>query len=337
MTDDLKILRDAWGPTGAPSPSARAQARAALLDRAAGPGRARRRLRPTRTGVRLLAVGALAATIAIGVTVVQTTGGTDKTGRPRSVLPGIPAGPVANAAEALDRAAAAADARAFTPPRPDQWIYTEFRVRTSVHEGGAVTSGPYRTITQRSWERADGKKIAEIQGGRLKVLDEFDNTIPPSGYFVLAALPTDPAALLRWVDRENGEKPGSKGEPRMAFETLSVILRQNVLPPRMEAAIFRAIKTLPGVTLVDNAADAAGRPAIALGMIAEGWLHEEVMLDPKSYAYLGERAISIKGHTLRGAGDDPDVVAGYVKKGVLQNLTVRTAARIVGEPGQRTS
>jgi hypothetical protein len=72
-------------------------------------------------------------------------------------------------------------------------------------------------------------------------------------------------------------------------------------------------------------------------MTAEGWLHEEVMLDPKSYAYLGERAISIKGHTLRGAGDDPDVVAGYVKKGVLQNLTVRTAVRVVGGPGQRTS
>jgi len=337
MMDDLKILRDAWEGTDAPSPHARAQARAALLERATGPRRARRRLRPARTGVRLLAIGAMAASIAIGVTVVQTTGGTGTTGRPRSVLPGIPAGPVANAAEALDRAAAAADARTFTPPRPDQWIYTEFRIRTSVHAGGLVTGGPYQTFTQRSWQRADGKKRAQIQAGRLKVLDESGNAILPRGYFVLATLPTDPAALLRWVDKVNGKKPGSKGEPRRAFETLSVILRQNLLPPRLEAAIFRTIRTLPGVTLVDNAADAAGRPAIALGMIAEGWLHEEVMIDPKSYAYLGERAISIKGHTLRGAGDDPDVVAGYVKKGVLQNLTVRTAVRIVGEPGQRTS
>jgi DNA-directed RNA polymerase specialized sigma24 family protein len=32
-------------------------------------------------------------------------------------------------------------------------------------------------------------------------------------------------------------------------------------------------------------ADAAGRPAIALGRIAEGWLHEEVLIAPKSYAY----------------------------------------------------
>jgi hypothetical protein len=116
---------------------------------------------------------------------------------------------------------------------------------------------------------------------------------------------------------------------------LGVILRENLLPPRTEAAIFRAMKKIPGVTLVDNAADA--RPAIALGRTTEGWLHEEVLLDPKSYAYLGERAISIKGHTSRGVGDNPTAMPEYVKKGVLQNLTVRTAAGIVSAPGQRTS
>jgi DNA-directed RNA polymerase specialized sigma24 family protein len=157
--------------------------------------------------------GTLAVAVAAGVIVVQTADGTDKDRRPRSALPGIPAGPVATAAQALDRAAAAADARPFTPPRPDQWIYTELRIRTSVN----------------------------------------------------------------------------------------------------------------------------GRPAIALGRTAEGWLHEEVLLDPKSYAYLGERAISIKGHTSRGRGDDPNADATYVKKGVLQNLTVRTAAGIVDAPGRRTS
>ncbi|MDN3352245.1 CU044_5270 family protein [Actinomadura sp. DC4] len=335
MMDELKILQDAWGEAAAPSTTARAQARMALLERAAGRRHARRRLRPPGIGIRLVAVGAMAAAIAAGVTVVRTTGGTDGTGRPRSVLPGIPAGPVANAAEALDRAAAAADARPFTPPRPGQWVYRELRVRTSVHASGGVTEGPYTTYTQRHWERADGKKSAEIQEGRLKVFDETGRTIPPEGYYVLAALPTDPAALLRWVDAENGEKPGSKGEPRNAFETLSVILRENLLPPRTEAAIFRAMKRIPGVTLVDHAADAAGRPAIALGVTAEGWLHEEVMLDPKSYTYLGERAISIKGHTLRGVGSDLDKVAGYVKKGVLQHLTVRTVVAVVDRPGQR--
>jgi hypothetical protein len=339
--DDLKILRDAWGEADAPSQSTHAKARAALLAKAAGQGHAprtaRRRLRLPKIGVRLVAIGALAAAIAAGVTVVQTSGGTDKAGRPRSVLPGIPAGPVANAEQALDRAATAADARTFTPPRPNQWIYTELRIRTSAKPAGGVTGGPYKTYIQRHWERGDGKKSAEIVDGRLKVFNGFSRSIPPSDYPSLAALPTNPDALLRWVYAQNGGKPGSQGQYKMAFETLGVILRENLLPPRTEAAIFRAMKKLPGVTLVDNAADAAGRPAIALGQITEGWLHEEVLLDPKTYAYLGERAISIKGHTSRGVGNNPTAMPEYVKKGVLQNLTVRTAAEIVNKPGQRTS
>jgi len=340
MMDELKILRDAWGDADAPSQDSYVQARAALLAKAGGAGQAprpgRRGFRLPNIGVRLVVVGAMAVAVAAGVTAVQTSGGTGGDGRPRSVLPGIPAGPVANAAEALDRAAAAADSRTFTPPRPDQWIYIELRTRTTVKESGGVTGGPYRTIVRRYWERGDGKKSARIVNGQVRIFDEFGRTIPPNDYPSLAALPTDPDALLRWVYTQDGEKPGSEGQHQMAFQTLSVILRENLLPPRTEAAIFRAMKKIPDVTLVDDSADAAGRPAIALGRVAEGWLHEEVMLDPKSYAYLGERIISIKGHTLRGIGDDPHVVAGYVKKGVLQNLTVRTAAGIVGAPGQRT-
>ncbi|MFB9830872.1 CU044_5270 family protein [Actinoallomurus acaciae] len=295
------------------------------------------RVRLPRMGVRIVAVGALAVTIAAGVTVAQNLGGVEDNGHRRTVLPGLPADPVANAAQALDRAAAAADSRPFTPPRPDQWIYTEIRLRTTVKESGGVTGGPYRTIVMRAWKRADGKKSARIENGQVKIFNEFGRTIPPEDYPSLAALPTDPDALLRWVYAQNGEKPGSEGGYQLAFQTLRVILRENLLPPRTEAAIFRAMKKLPGVTLVDNSADAAGRPAIALGRIAEGWLHEEVMLDPKSYAYLGERTISIKGHTFKGVGDNPKALAGYVKKGVLQNLMVRTAAGIVDEPGQRTS
>ncbi|WP_185792195.1 CU044_5270 family protein [Actinoallomurus bryophytorum] len=273
----------------------------------------------------------------------------EEAGRPRPVLPGIPAGPVANAEQALDRAAAAADARTFTPPRPDQWIYTELRIRTSAKPAGGVTGGPYKTYVRRHWERGDGKKSAEIVSGRVRVFDEFGRTSPPEDYPSLAALPTDPHALLRWVYAQNDSGPGAVGgkgrgatpvsqrQYEMAFQTLNVVLRENLLPPRTEAAIFRTMKTIPGVTLVDNAADAAGRPAIALGRTTEGRLHEEVLLDPKSYAYLGERAISIKGHTFRGVGDNPTAMPEYVKKGILQNLTVRTAAGIVSEPGQRTS
>jgi hypothetical protein len=110
---------------------------------------------------------------------------------------------------------------------------------------------------------------------------------------------------------------------------LSAILRDHVLPPKQEAALFRAIKQIPGVTLAGKV-DAAGRPAIALGRTTEGWLREELLLDPTTYAYLGERSIAIKDHILKG-GDG----TAKVKKGTLQLQSVRLAARIVDKPGQR--
>ncbi|WP_165975445.1 CU044_5270 family protein [Actinomadura rubrisoli] len=354
--NDLDVLRDAWGSPEPPPAAARAAARAALLDRASaasaaegspatvpvrpvpdagsepvtGPaGERRRRFRLPRLGVRVAAVGALAAAIAIGVTVVQSSGGTDEHGRPRPVVPGVPAAPVANASEALERAAHAAEARPFIPPRPDQWIYTEARTRTGKRPNGSLYKDPKKTVLVRSWHRADGKATASYEGGKL-VLSGTMPTTPPSDYASLAALPTEPDALLKWLYKEMGGLGDSpEGRYATAYSMLGAILRDNVLPPAREAAVFRTIKRIPGVALVPGRVDAAGRPALGLGRVAEGWLHEELLLDPVTYAYLGERSVALKNHTSRG--DDGSV---SVRKGELQNLTVRTKAGIVDKAGQ---
>jgi hypothetical protein len=43
---------------------------------------------------------------------------------------------------------------------------------------------------------------------------------------------------------------------------------------------------VPGVTV--ETVDAFGRPTLALGQ-TEDWLHQELLLDPTTYAYRGER------------------------------------------------
>ncbi|GAA3981322.1 hypothetical protein GCM10023085_74580 [Actinomadura viridis] len=339
--NDLDILRAAWADTDPPADGARAAARAALLARAgAAPGAStaeppaarRRSFRPfrlPRPALRFVAVGTLAAAIAAGVTIAQTSGGTDQDGRPRPVLPGLPAGPVANAAEALERAAVTAERRAFTPPRPDQWIYLESRRRTSVKAGGVATGGPYKTRVVREWKRADGAKTASVRGGRLEILDAM-RTTPPQDYPSLAGLPTDPDALLAWIYREMGGLGSTpEGRYETAYTMLGAILRDNVLPPKVEAALYRAIKKIPGVTLVRKV-DGAGRPAIGLGRVAEGWLHAELLLDPQTFAYLGERSVAVKDHTVSGLD-----VKATVKKGTVQLMQTRQAAGIVDRPGQR--
>ncbi|GAA0602526.1 CU044_5270 family protein [Actinomadura livida] len=332
--NDLDILRDAWADCEPPADTARAAARTALLERAAGRERpraaSRAGVRLPRFGVRLAAVGALAAAAAVGVTVVQTGGGTDEDGRPRAVLPGIPAGPVASAGEALERAALAAEARPFTPPRPDQWIYVESTLRTGARPNGPVSQDPRDTVVKRNWKRADGTKSAALDKGEL-VYSGMLPTTPPSDYRSLAALPTDPSALLQRMYREAGglgETP--EGRYSTAYTMLGAVLRDNVLPPKTEAAVFRAIKLIPGVTLAEGRADAAGRPALGLGRVAEGWLHQELLLDPATYAYLGERSVALKDHTARGTD-----ATMRVKKGDLLNITVRVKAGIVDEAGQR--
>ncbi|MFG2090227.1 MULTISPECIES: CU044_5270 family protein [unclassified Spirillospora] len=326
--NDLEILRDAWTEPEAPAEASRAAARTALLERASGGGR--RRFRPSRFGVRLVAVGVLAAAVAVGVTVVQTAGGTDRDGNPRPVVPGIPAGPVANASEALERAARAAETRAFTPPRPDQWIYVESRVRRGREPNGPVSTDPGKDVVTRNWQRADGTKSATIEDGRLRFTGMLPTT-PPSDYASLAALPADPDALLKWIYKQTGGLGAAKeGRYSTAYSMFGAILRNNVLPPRTEAAVFRAIKQIPGVTLAEGRVDAAGRLALGLGRVTDGYLHQELLLDAETYGYLGERSVVIKDHRTRHVDGTMSV-----EKGDLMNLTVRLKAGIVDEAGQR--
>lgn len=322
MMDDLDTLREAWGEPKTPSPTARMQARAALMTRAAGrppePVRPRRRFRLPRAGA-LIAAGALATVVAAGVVVVQTSGGSRDS---HSSPPGGQVGSVALAANVLDRASAAAEHRHFTPLRSHQWIYTKMSHTTGTGPGGVVTGGPYRTRVEETWWRADGEQSAGITNGRLSVGPAATKPQRPFSY---APLPTDPDALLRKVG-------GRTGGYEMAYDTLVEILAQTVQPPREEAAIFQAIKKIPHVTLIKGRVDAAGRPAIAVGLEI-GVDHKEVLLDPKTYAFLGDRVITIRDQTLESEGEPKTVV----KKGTLQTERLRTAVGVVARPGQRPS
>ncbi|GAA0348669.1 CU044_5270 family protein [Actinoallomurus spadix] len=301
------------------------------------PRPARRLLGLPRMGVRLAAVGALAVTIAAGVTIAQNVGGTDKEGRPRPVLPVIPAGPVANAADLLNRAATAAESRPFAP-RPDQWIYVESRQRFPAI-GTHVTTPKTRLVNfvERTWWRADGKQIARTQQGAYgdgKLRIETGNQLWKHNYPALAALPTDPTALDAWVASHvfiGGMRPKNAEERAAAlYDQYSAVLRNGVAPPKTEAAVYRAIARIPGVTLRKNVVDMAGRPAIAVSRVTEGYLAKEILVDPKTYAYLAERVIVVKDHTLNALdGRSVD------KKGAVLNLEMHSIPKVVDRPGQR--
>jgi hypothetical protein len=307
---DLETLHDAWDAPAAPSAPARAEARAALLDRARRPHR-RRSLIP-----RLAAAAAAALIGAAGLVALDDLGSGTRV-------------PIASAA-VLERAALAAERRPFTPPRADQWIYTEDRITSS--DGG-------EPLVRRAWRRVDGTgtawiddagklRIERIRGSKRRPLRVAVG--PLAGYETLAALPTDPDALLRWAYRQAKDVTGAGvTEHGDVYAIFSGMVRDNVLPPDLEAAIYRALKRVPGVTV--ETIDVGGRPVLVLGQ-TEDWLREELLLDPETYAYVGAT-----GTVVRDAIVDPAKAGnatGEIEKG-HEVVAERLVTAIVDEPGER--
>ncbi|MEU5881445.1 CU044_5270 family protein [Spirillospora sp. NPDC047279] len=271
---------------------------------------------------RLVAAGGLAVAVTAAVAVAPNLGGTDGDGRPRSV---VPAG---DAQVVLAGAASAVQSRPFTEPRPNQWIYDETRYRRTGNplKGQVVTpSSPYTTVTDRSWTRADGIRVASFERGKL-VISPTGGGMPPIDYASVSRLPRDPDALLAWARRSRSPIPGDADA--IAFRLLSALLQHNaVLPPEQEKAIYQAMAKVTAITLDRSAVDAAGRPALSVGRVVEGYLRQEVLLDRATYAYRGHRTTVIKDHTM------PD--AGAFTKGTIESQSVRLAAGIVDVPGRR--
>ena len=245
-------------------------------------------------------------------------------------MPGLPGTPVASAAEALERAAVAAETRTALTPRPNQWIFTKERV-------SFLTPGPNKGQVNYGWGRVDGKGAAFLdENGKLR----FRPTIkPPEGrhasklppdpwsYPAITTLPIDPDALLRWVRRSSG---GSDWAAE-AYDQLAAILRRGgLVPPKVEAAAFRAMAKLPGVKLVANGTPVGGHATLAVGR-TNGSLREEVLLDRNTFAYRGEWTQLVREDVgfERAKGIGP---VGHAKGTVW--LFERLVTAIVDKPGQ---
>ncbi len=383
MMNDLETLREAWGQPEPPVAEVRHAARMALLERASGGsavsasgstsalapaslGDVRgpagllsraavdRRLTPARVArrkwaVRALAVAAVAVVVTAGLTAVQLYDGPT---------------PAAHAQVVLARAADAAQARSFGEPRPDQWIYTETRTWFhKAHDGETVTARtPLESEAETAWRRADGELVAHDRDGKLEIHNLGGNT--PKDYATIAALPTDPEALLalfrertarreavverireRFAGHEAAPNPVSGDE--FMFGLLRTLLSDNLVPPEVEATVFRAIALLPGVTVNEAATDPEGRPALAVSLEARGWLRSELFLDPETFAYRGTRETAVRDHTLhngffvwRGGesafSPSPSPTGGrLIEAGAVYRQSTRTAIAVVDEPGQR--
>jgi hypothetical protein len=141
-----------------------------------------------------------------------------------------------------------------------------------------------------------------------------------NGYPPPDTLPTDPAALRAalytaagrpapdgswnfWGVAAPGPVPSRPSKTDIVFELVGRLL-QAPISSQLRSALYEVTAQLPGVTLIPNVADAAGRHGVQIalatkaviggapGRCGSGVGFHGFILDPVTYRYLGERTVT---------------------------------------------
>ncbi|MFC6879534.1 MULTISPECIES: CU044_5270 family protein [Actinomadura] len=351
--DELKLMEDFVRDVAEPDSASLAQGRARLLadmdggadqetrafSRRASSRPAFPRRRFSRPVVRTVAVGTLAAAIAAGVTVVQSVGGDTSPGGV------VPAGPVANAQELATRARTAARSQPDTPLAPGQWIYV--KTLTAEIDGRVLGPRTKRTVDER-WLTVDGRTPPRKDRAIVPLTEPTAKA--------LIGMPADPdAALARLyaevhrIRRLAAHPPAGRGPvgfsvrndvlgaPRgiAAFNLVSALLESYYVPPRLQATLYGALSRMPGVRTLPDSVDAQGRHGLALYVMSEGYIRQELILDRTTYRYLGGRSITVADHTVPAPPADVETDSRtpiHIKKGSVIGWSALLASAPVSGP-----
>ncbi|MFF7389953.1 CU044_5270 family protein [Streptomyces scabiei] len=227
-----------------------------------------------------------------------------------------------DAAGLLQRVAGAATDGEPTPVRDDQFLYIRTqgvsRVSAASADGGksaeaakkarekvGKTGYPYRRtdwisvdgsengLARTTW--LEGQPAPRDMNGEIiddplaRSMDDVEDMTlsadPDHSYYdELKALPTDPDKLYDEVwARTRGQGPTHE---EAALEYITTMLNGARLLPELNGALFRVAAEIPGVRVVENAEDAAGRKGIGLAF-GKGDDRAAWIFDKKTLKYLG--------------------------------------------------
>ncbi|MGW0968014.1 CU044_5270 family protein [Streptomyces sp. NPDC002516] len=321
--DEMKDVREFRA--GAPKPDrARLAAGRDRLSSAAGRGRGR----GPRADWRLAAVGAAAALTAVAV-LASGLGAGGRSGTERTV-PAAPRTVSGSVKEVLERAASTVErADPRLTPHAGQWVY-EKKLSASPGVWPPTSGRPDpKPEPQEHW--------ALYADPRFENGKEGDDRSLRERLRFLDALPDDPAAVLKQV---RAYYPSGKGNPEPEGEhdmrALSVLFESQPIPPRALAKLYRALAAVPGAEVTGHLVrDLAGRDALAVGHDEKGQkIRLEILIDPRTYQYLGDRSIVVKDYkdSFPGADDTPD---RPWKAGDLMFQNALLATGVVDHKGDR--
>ncbi|MFF3376026.1 CU044_5270 family protein [Streptomyces sp. NPDC002680] len=186
--------------------------------------------------------------------------------------------------------------------RDDQFVYIKSRVAYLTYTNGGP--GKLDPVHDReTWLSVDGVRdglLEEDKEGHEHQVLSFEGDLLPkpktpsaTSYRSLSKLPTDPDKMLAWlyetvakeVDNEQPDKD------YRAFVLFGDLIRETLMPPKVGAALYRAAAKIPGVEVVPDVKDAAGRTGIAVTRTGADGEEEQLIFDRKKYTFLGERLL----------------------------------------------
>jgi len=257
-------------------------------------------------------------------------------------------GPADTAAQLVDYATLAAAAGPAFNPGPHQWIYTDvLQATSSAGTGGYLKGAPDGRLEQKIWTRADYQEYAYLKNGKLVIaasnLPRSAKTgqaavpapfgWPSVSYAYLNSLPTSPARLMAVIQDNLRRQPnaiGAEGTGNVGvFNAVQALMQNVVLPPRLLATLYGVLARDPGVHFERSVTDLAGRTGVGFSTVQEGYLKEQIVINPKTYAYMGYVDVAVRAYSSTGLDG-----TAHFRAGQILGWGALLGSGIVQHPGQ---
>ncbi|KAA0942979.1 CU044_5270 family protein [Streptomyces apricus] len=284
-----------------------------------------RRLRLPRLAVTLPLGAAAVAAAVVAAMVTNGAGGSGGGGLATgpALTTDVGTATTSGVPQLLDQISLAAAEGEHPTVKPGQFIYVESRTADTfvktVDDKSSLAS--HELHRRQVWNSPDGTEGWLIdpavndssEGETLSLPDERGNPLEAGlnhpTYDYLAKLTTDPDKLLAKIYKET-EGQGNTPD-QQAFTTIGDLLGESYPPAELYSALFRTAAKIPGVVVVDDAVDAAGRHGVAVARLDEtSGQREEWIFDKKTHVFLGERVVQV--NQPKGEGEDALMKPGTV-------------------------